>query len=162
MAGYAKLRENVAGLIAQGDVSLTNSCTVPMTLLAPAATQAYTFTAMLDPSTTDDDLGLAASMTMTSSGHTLSLWQSFHWYGWATVALFVASPLIWYVVSLFRPSSRAERDLVFRGRYVRVPAPLTMSDMNEILSNFDARRHSRNHSPPHRHRVAGPRRGGSR
>ena len=45
--------------------SLTNSSTVPMTLLAPAATQAYTFTAMLDSSATNADQGLAASMTMT-------------------------------------------------------------------------------------------------
>jgi hypothetical protein len=78
----------------------------------------------------------------------LSQAASFHWYGWALVALFVASPLIWYVVSLFRPSARAERDLVLRGRYVRVPAPLTMPDMNEVLTNSDAPRHSRDHSPP--------------
>jgi len=45
--------------------SLTNSSTVPMTLLAPGATQAYTFTAMLDSSATNADQGLAASMTMT-------------------------------------------------------------------------------------------------
>jgi len=45
--------------------SLTNSSTVPMTLLAPNATQAYTFTAMLDTSATNADQGLAASMTMT-------------------------------------------------------------------------------------------------
>jgi hypothetical protein len=45
--------------------SLTNSSTVPMTLLAPAATQAYTFTAMLDSTATNADQGLAASMTMT-------------------------------------------------------------------------------------------------
>jgi hypothetical protein len=38
---------------------------VPMTLLAPAATQAYTFTAMLDSTATNADQGLAASMTMT-------------------------------------------------------------------------------------------------
>jgi hypothetical protein len=45
--------------------SLTNSSTVPMTLLAPAVTQAYTFTAMLDTTATNADQGLTASMTMT-------------------------------------------------------------------------------------------------
>ncbi len=36
-----------------------------MVLLAPGASQAYTFTAMLDSSATNADQGLAASMTMT-------------------------------------------------------------------------------------------------
>jgi len=45
--------------------TITNSSTPGMVLLAPGASQAYTFTAMLDASATNADQGLAASMTMT-------------------------------------------------------------------------------------------------
>ena len=45
--------------------TITNSSTPGMVLLAPGASQAYTFTAMLDTSATNADQGLAASMTMT-------------------------------------------------------------------------------------------------
>ncbi len=45
--------------------SITNASSPGLTLLAPGASQAYTFTAMLDSSATNADQGLAASMTMT-------------------------------------------------------------------------------------------------
>jgi hypothetical protein len=45
--------------------SITNSSSPGMVLLAPGASQAYTFSAMLDTSATNIDQGLAASMTMT-------------------------------------------------------------------------------------------------
>jgi hypothetical protein len=67
----------------------------------------------------------------------LSQVASFHWYGWAVVALFVSSPLVWYVIQLLRPSSRAERELVFHGRYVHVPSPLSMPDMDSVLNADD-------------------------
>jgi signal peptidase I len=67
----------------------------------------------------------------------LSQVASFHWYGWAIVALFVSSPLMWYLIQLLRPSSRAERELVFHGRYVHVPSPLSMPDMDSVLATQD-------------------------
>jgi len=62
---------------------------------------------------------------------------SFHWWGWALVIVFVMSPLIWYLLRLLRPSSRAERDLVFHGRYVHVPPAPVAPDMTTVhgLSN---------------------------
>ncbi len=45
--------------------TITNASSPGMVLLAPGATQAYTFTAMLDTSATNIDQGLAAAMTMT-------------------------------------------------------------------------------------------------
>lgn len=44
---------------------ITNTSTPGLTLLAPGASQAYTFTVMLDPTATNADQGLAASQTMT-------------------------------------------------------------------------------------------------
>jgi signal peptidase I len=64
----------------------------------------------------------------------LSQTASFHWWGWALVMVAVSSPLIWYVINLLRPSSKAEREWVLRGRYVPVPTPLTMPDMDLVLS----------------------------
>jgi hypothetical protein len=74
-------------------------------------------------------------------GHQLGLTQvaSFHWWGWMIVGVIVSSPLIWYVVQLLRPSSRAERELVFRGRYVDVPPPLAMPDLNSFLLVHETR-----------------------
>ena len=45
--------------------SITNASSPGLTLLAPGASQSYTFTAMLDSSATNADQGLAASMNMT-------------------------------------------------------------------------------------------------
>ena len=45
--------------------TINQASTPPMVLLAPAATQAYTFTVMLDTSATNADQGLTASQTMT-------------------------------------------------------------------------------------------------
>lgn len=45
--------------------SITQASTPGMTVLAAGATQAYTFTVMLDSSATNADQGLAASMQMT-------------------------------------------------------------------------------------------------
>ena len=45
--------------------TLNQASTPGMVLLAPGTTQTYTFSAMLDPSATNADQGLAASMTMT-------------------------------------------------------------------------------------------------
>lgn len=53
-------------LAAAATVGTINQASTPaMVLLAPGASQAYTFTAMLDTSATNADQGLAASMTMT-------------------------------------------------------------------------------------------------
>ncbi len=53
---------------------------------------------------------------------------SFHSYGWLFVGLMVSSPLLWYGVHLLRPSSRADRDLFFRGRHVHAPAARATPD----------------------------------
>lgn len=45
--------------------TFTNTSTPPLTLLTAGSSQAYTFTVMLDPSATNADQGLTASMTMT-------------------------------------------------------------------------------------------------
>lgn len=45
--------------------TFTNSSAPPLTLLTAGSSQAYTFTAMLDPSATNADQGLTAAMTMT-------------------------------------------------------------------------------------------------
>jgi len=45
--------------------TFSNTSTPPLTLLNAGASQDYTFTVMLDPSATNADQGLAASMTMT-------------------------------------------------------------------------------------------------
>lgn len=52
---------------------------------------------------------------------------SFHWWGWSLVYLFVLSPLIWYLVHLMRPSSRAARDLVLRGHRPAASDPPALS-----------------------------------
>ncbi len=59
---------------------------------------------------------------------------SFHWYEWAIVGLFVTSPLWLYLLHLLRPSSRPERQLVVRGRYVHVPEAPVMPDMDRVLA----------------------------
>lgn len=45
--------------------TITNASTPGLVLLAPGASQAYTFTVMLDPTATNADQGLTASQTMT-------------------------------------------------------------------------------------------------
>jgi signal peptidase I len=74
-------------------------------------------------------------------GGQLALTQvaSFHWYGWALVALFVAGPLWWYLIHLMLPSSRTERELVLRGKCVQVPGSLSMPDMDLVLVKHDPR-----------------------
>ena len=56
---------NAGTLGAVAGTTFTNTSTPPLTLLTAGTSQAYTFTAMLDPSATNADQGLAASMTMT-------------------------------------------------------------------------------------------------
>jgi hypothetical protein len=56
---------NSGTLSALAGTTFTNSSTPPLTLLTAGASQAYTFTAMLDPAATNADQGLAASMNMT-------------------------------------------------------------------------------------------------
>ena len=76
----------------------------------------------------------------------LSQVASFHWQGWVLVALFVSSPLWWYLIHLLLPSSRAEGELVLRGRDVHVAGPLSMSDMDLVLAENDPS--PRDHSRP--------------
>ena len=71
---------------------------------------------------------------------------SFHRYGWVLVALFVSSPLWWYLIHLLLPSSRAEGELVLRGRDVYVTGPLSMSDIDLVLAKHDPS--PRDHSRP--------------
>ncbi len=72
-------------------------------------------------------------------GHQLGLTQvaSFHWWGWTIVGVVVSSPLIWYVVHLLRPSSRAERELVLRGRHLHVPPPAMIPDVTSFLVDHE-------------------------
>ena len=57
---------NTATLASVGGTTINNStATEPLTLLAAGASQAYTFTVMLDTSATNADQGLTASQTMT-------------------------------------------------------------------------------------------------
>ena len=73
---------------------------------------------------------------------------SFHWWGWVLVILFVFSPLIWYLMRLLRPSSKAERDLVFRGRYVHLPSLPLPPDMLNVHGLTEAPRDARDRSRP--------------
>jgi hypothetical protein len=52
-------------LASVASTTFNTSSSPPLTLLAAGASQTYTFTVMLDPSATNADQGLAASMTMT-------------------------------------------------------------------------------------------------
>src|SRR5579875_2913926 len=56
---------NVGNLAAVAGATFNQQSTPPLPLLAAGASQAYTFTVMLDPSATNADQGLTASMTMT-------------------------------------------------------------------------------------------------
>ena len=56
---------NTGNLGSVAGTTFTNTSTPPLTLLNAGASQAYTFTVMLDSSATNADQGLAASMTMT-------------------------------------------------------------------------------------------------
>jgi hypothetical protein len=67
----------------------------------------------------------------------LSQVASFHWYGWVLVALVVFSPLWWYLIHLTLPSSRAERELVLRGRFVHVPTRLRRPLSGVVLATHD-------------------------
>jgi hypothetical protein len=52
-------------LAAAAGTTFSNTSTPPLTVLAAGGSQTYVFTAMLDPSSTNADQGLAASITMT-------------------------------------------------------------------------------------------------
>jgi hypothetical protein len=56
---------NSGNLGSVAGTTFSNTSTPPLTLLNASASQAYTFTVMLDPSASNADQGLAASMTMT-------------------------------------------------------------------------------------------------
>ena len=95
--------------------------------------------------------GFRATLTGTvERGGQLGLSQtaSFHWWGWALVILFVTSPLLWYLLRLARPSAKAERDLVFRGRYVPVPPGPALPDMDHVHGLSDTPRAPRDRSRP--------------
>jgi hypothetical protein len=56
---------NAGNLGSVAGTTISTTSTPPLTLLNAGTSQSYTFTVMLDPSATNADQGLAASMTMT-------------------------------------------------------------------------------------------------
>jgi hypothetical protein len=56
---------NTGNLAAVAGATFNQDSTPPLPLLSAGASQAYTFTVMLDPSATNADQGLTANMTMT-------------------------------------------------------------------------------------------------
>ncbi len=64
-AGCPGIPTNVGNLAAVSGTTFNQNSTPPLTLLAAGASQAYTFTVILDASATNADQGLTAGITMT-------------------------------------------------------------------------------------------------